>query len=677
MNTAGARFLLACALASAIGANASPNLCGADEQDWPAERVRFGQAPIDSRVAADRPAGKHGFLEAIGESFAFADGTPARFFGVNVVAGAIFRSTDEEIDRHAERIARLGFNLVRLHHHDSSGWVRDSLIAPGETSRGIAPAALAKLDRWFARLRDQGVYVWLDLHTGRPFRAGDEIPGFGEVDGTKLRSGGTGQGFSYVNPRLEELILEFAVALLTHRNPWTKLRYVDDPALALVLITNENDLVSHFGNRLSAREHPWHRARLLALAAVFAARTGADIRQLEQTWAPGPARLFLAQIERHWAQRVRLRLRSAGLRVPITLTSFWSKESFAALAALGAEDFVDVHAYGSGLPLRADPRVRGGFIARIAAGQVAGRPLTVSEWNLAEPPQERRFDTPMWLAGVASLQGWDALVLYAYAQRALQKPGASSSYLSAGDPSIIALAPAAALAYRRGDISAAKRRFVVRLSRRDAFESDRRPEGSPAISTLVERSRVSVELPETSELPWAARAAISTDETVSDLDASFVPADAQRVSSDSGELQRDFSLGIAVIDTARTQAASGEIAHQQLRLSGVRIEARNHAAVAFSSLDGLPLERSRRVLVTVAARSCAVNGSAQRFRSEPVRGSAVLRGGFARVLTPLAPDGERGATIILARVGGASRLDLDFGSHWALIEPTASQSPAQ
>ena len=203
------------------------------------------------------------------------------------------------------------------------------------------------------------------------------------------------------------------------------------------------------------------------------------------------------------------------------------------------------------------------------------------------------------------------------------------------------------------------------------------PERSAAISTLVEQSRISVELPATRELPWVTRASIAPSEIVSDLDVSFLPPNKKRISSDTGELWRDFARGIAVVDTARTQAVAGEIALQRLSLSGVRIEARSHAAIAFSSLDGLPLERSRRVLLTVAARSCAIQGRAQHFRSEPVSGRAVLRGAFARDLTPLAPDGERRASLALPQVAGGSRIELEFGSHWALIEPATPQNYSQ
>jgi len=75
----------------------------------------------------DAPAGKHGYLTARPDgTFAFEDAPdkPVRFYGVNFCFGAHY-ITHEQADRLAERLARVGYNAVRVHHHEGE------LVTPG------------------------------------------------------------------------------------------------------------------------------------------------------------------------------------------------------------------------------------------------------------------------------------------------------------------------------------------------------------------------------------------------------------------------------------------------------------------------------------------------------------------------------------------------------------------
>ncbi len=49
-----------------------------------------------------------------------------------------------------------------------------------------------------------------------------------------------------------------------------------------------------------------------------------------------------------------------------------------------------------------------GMIDWIAAAQVVGKPLTVTEWNAEPFPLPDRHSLPLYVAGTASHQGWDA-----------------------------------------------------------------------------------------------------------------------------------------------------------------------------------------------------------------------------------------------------------------------------
>ena len=68
----------------------------------------------------DAPAGKHGWLKADEDGAFFFErqpDRPVRFYGVNLCFSAHY-ITHEQSDRLAERLVRLGYNAVRLHHYE-------------------------------------------------------------------------------------------------------------------------------------------------------------------------------------------------------------------------------------------------------------------------------------------------------------------------------------------------------------------------------------------------------------------------------------------------------------------------------------------------------------------------------------------------------------------------------
>src|SRR5664279_5890912 len=106
------RFLAVCLLA------ALP--CAAQQSSYPfaVDQDRLSGAPDFSFLnqpitAKDRVVVRNGrFVRA-------ADGSPVRFFGANLAFGANFPEP-QDAARIAKRLRRLGVNLVRLHHMDTS-----------------------------------------------------------------------------------------------------------------------------------------------------------------------------------------------------------------------------------------------------------------------------------------------------------------------------------------------------------------------------------------------------------------------------------------------------------------------------------------------------------------------------------------------------------------------------
>ncbi len=631
-----------------------------------------GRCPVDLRFlnSPHRPAGRTGFVRARGGDLFFGDGTPARFWGCNVQAYALF-SSKKAVRRQAERIARLGFNLVRLHHHDSTGWVSPTVIDKSRPGTGrLDPAGMDGIDWWIACLKEQGVFVWLDLQVGRRLKKGDGVDGWTEV----ARRGGDPRGFCFVNDSIRKRMEEFDRKYLSHVNKYTGSAYKDEPAVLGILLSNENDLAAHFGNLfLPGKKNPYHRRLFMARVRAFAKRTGLPAGRLWRTWEPGPSKILLADMEHAWFLSMIEFLRGMGVRQLVAAGTSWGGMPLTGLSSLRAGDLVDVHAYGREGFLRADPAERPNFAAWIAAARLEGKPLACTEWNLGRFPARDRFAAPLYVASLASFQGWSALMLYGYAQVSLDGPPRGNNWSSFTDPALMGAMPAAALLFRRGDVAPARKTARVLVAREDLYGKARTPRNSAALRTLPELHRMVLSLADVPELDWdgPSRPGPGPSFAVKDLDRSFPGKKAGRVVSDTGELVRDWKAGFQSIDTPRTQAVQGEVGGRVIGLKYARFRIRTRSClVCFSSLDGRALPASRRILLTALARALPSPGNRLPFFSEPVEGEVELAAGRVRFLRPLGGDGRKGKRVTLSRRKGALLVPLDrkAGTHWFLLE---------
>ena len=227
------------------------------------------------------PAGRDGFVRVEGDAFV-NDAGPVRFHATNLTGPANFPA-HADADALAARLARLGVNCVRLHFMDT--WYVNFMPKPMQgiladdsvTQRKLDPAQLDKMDYLIAALKRRGVYVDLNLHVGRTLDKRDGLP-----DGGPWANKCVGQFM----PRMIELQKEYARDLLTHVNAYTGNAYVDEPAVAMIEISNEDSLLrpwldgSFFGYpdpfclELARQWNAWLRRTYGSKEAVAAAWTG-------------------------------------------------------------------------------------------------------------------------------------------------------------------------------------------------------------------------------------------------------------------------------------------------------------------------------------------------------------------------------------------------------------------
>jgi hypothetical protein len=577
---------------------------------------------------AEKPAGKRGFVQSIQDKLQFEDGTEAKFWGTNLAAYALFDTTDEDIQLQANRLSRLGFNLIRIHHHDAD-WIQHNIFGNTQhtaaDTQSLNQKAMAKLDWWIKCLQDEGIYIWLDLHIGRQFRRADQITGFDEIanDAGKADL----RGYNYVNPAIQQAMMAFNTLLLTHENQFTGKRYVDDASIAAVMITNENDLTHHYGNNLLKDKNvPIHHQWFAQEASIYSKTHHIPPKKLMQVWKPGPASYFLNDLEYRFNHKMITHLREIGLKVPIVTTSTWGGNSINALPALTAGEMIDVHAYQSGEILSSNPLHTDHFIHWIAAAQIVNTPITVSEWNAEAFPNPERHVYPLYLASQGAYQGWDALLQYAYAQESLSSSSQAYNWNSHNDPTMMATMPAAALLYRRGDVRQAGKHYVLDLAAKDYYEGHITPESSRTIRTAAETGKLSIHLPKSNRLPWLKSNVLPGDATRIASTSDSLLASSEESISDTQQIVRNWKNGTLIINTPQSKIASGWIGGRRMQVGALEFAITTpHASVAVQSLDSKPIELSQSILMSFVAQAIPPDQASVDFKVEPIEGNIRIK----------------------------------------------------
>ena len=618
---------------------------------------------IDLTRFLDPPAGKHGFL-AVGRAprapragersgdgsghFHFQDGARARFFGTSICGSSAFPDRDKAAML-AARLAKYGVNLLRIHAVDA-GWGLGLIDYAKGDSRHLSDEALDRLDAFVAELKKRGIYLYFDLLDYRRFQDAD-----GLTDASKFQHGWTEsiKGATIFNDRLIELQKEFAEKFLTHYNPYTKLKYIDEPAVAVVEITNENSVfyftntaltLPVYADELRARWNQWlaeqyggrdglakawtnEKGECALLADEDPAR-GSVVLPMKHLYqdpqkAPfvgerSPARVsamvrFFFGLERRYYGEMRSHLRKIGVKVPITGTN----QTFcpASVYADAVNDFVarnnywchpNVHAkpfftFRNLAVVNSDIAATSNPMAEVASSSVAGKPMIVPEFNFPWPNEHRAECLPL-MAAYACLQDWDGLLFFAYSpdRKQLEMFGNQSDPVRWGE------FPAAALLFHRQDVAVAKNTIHIGYSEADTFAGGPTarqlavPDGRAPLSPFRYWTYVS-----------KVRNAFFKDtyEGGATLVPGAVPvpppAGQTRYASDTGELDLDPGRGLFTVSTPRTKGAVGFLGKSgAVALGEVQITCRTpFAAVLVTSLDGKPIGESWRLLVTAVARA--------------------------------------------------------------------------
>ena len=205
-------------------------------KEWVSIPCKFStveDSVADFRFLLDAPAGKHGFVTVKDGHFVFADGTPARFWGVNTNSSFHY-GEKAHIAKVLEQIAACGYNAIRLHHFDN-GLMRRKDPATGKPLEvdEIDPERMDHLDFLLAEAKKRGIYITLDFFTLRWWA---KVPKYGSL----VR--GEYKVLAYFDETIRNDLIRLSRDLMNHKNRYTGLRWADDPAVIFINFINEGTL---------------------------------------------------------------------------------------------------------------------------------------------------------------------------------------------------------------------------------------------------------------------------------------------------------------------------------------------------------------------------------------------------------------------------------------------------
>ncbi len=553
------------------------------------------------------PAGAHGFLTAEGDRLVFEDGTPARFWGLNITAGAAL-SSPERAEQLARRLARLGLNVVRLHHLDS--WANPIIDYdhPDGTTQHLDPESMRRLDRTIYELKRHGIYVVPDPWVQRCFKEADGVRDYGHLG---QRGNFNLHPYIYFDDRMQELIRKQWRQVWTHENEFTGLAYKDDPALVMTEVINEGLMIG-----LDGVTQPYYRQEVLDLYGQWAKEHDGLPAEEADIFGKNYGEnniSFLMWLHRRFYDRSYEFFRELGVRIPINATN-WAHFTWV-MAAQAGQDLMDCHHYYAGnqigpghgvggLWVSHPPGLPGTPFGKIGGFAVAGRPVGSSECG-NNPPKTYRAAYHLGLAAVAALQGWDCFTGYAYSQSGRPR-NTLSAFEWETDPSTLASVAAGALVFRRGDVSPARQTVVLRLPEQELYQLRWQDGGAKqywntaGFNAALEQHRLVV------ELPGHPAEGLDPVRVLSPEDCWEYEHPGSELRSDTEQLWRDWELGVGTLDTPRSQAAYGKLGEsaRAWQTSDCTFEITTPFAVTFvSSLTEQPIRESDHLLLVAAARA--------------------------------------------------------------------------
>jgi len=604
-------------------------------------------ARLDLSDLNEKIAGENGFVRVSpdGTGFVRGDGQPLRLWGIGLRT-AYLDTPLAELQHTAHFLAKRGINVARIF-----------VDLPAKKTGPASAVDEAELDRLFrlvAAFKSAGIYSIVDPYWG---------------SATKLQSGwdvtspggNSMAGLVFFDAKAQAAYHAWLTALLDRKNPYTGIRLADDPALAILQLQNEDNL-------LWWTFHGIKGDALMELRKLYAAhitQTYGSFAQAVTAWKgypggfpaddaaaglPGFVNLwdltgaamvqkakipgylertadqlaFICGLERAFDHDTIAWLRKdLGVTCPINADN-WQVVDMTTV--MDAEN--DAHSEADVMALNF---YNGGPHFGLTAGwaiapgdrygddscalkpqslpsnltQVQGKPTILSE-ALWTPPNLYQSEAPLMVAGQMGLTGLAAVCWFSNVPE--EWSASAQSKWTWSTPMQLGQFPAAALIQRKGYVKLGSPAIVEHRSQDDLW--NRRlsliTQGAgwdPNRQTGIERPDGSkaATLDALAYLVGPVRLVFDDGKSqVADL-GPCIDRNAKIVRADTGEIETDYGRGVYRINAPCAQAAAGFLGAAGVQhLADVEITCSNrYAAVSVVSLDGKPLRISAKILVQI------------------------------------------------------------------------------
>lgn len=551
----------------------------------------------------DAPAGKYGWLVSRNghAEFQGRPGIPARFYGVNLCNTANYLSSNE-VEQVTDRLVRLGYNAVRIHHHDT-------LWAESEENRDA-------LDRLVSACVRKGLYLTTDIYVSRriPWRdLGVDRDGVADGQSAKILMMATEEGFDNWK--------RFARDFLKRRNRFTGRCLAEEPAMPFLVLINESSPHSNAGWPV-VREIPafralwdeWLKEQRTANPSAWPLAKEGELPKRAGWWNPSPEgdmkAAFWGWCVVRFSRKATAFLRSElGVKALIATENHGPTLPSVIKARADGGDYADFHFYTehagpasdtdrktTGLPLVSLFRNHNPLndhmraYRGVAFNRIWGRPLVVSESQMGGPNFNRAM-AGLVTGAYASIQDWTGIWTFALAhQREKLFDGCENGpgrFDLSLDPLMQATDRLPTLLFLRGDQPTPSAAFANVIPTEATG-----PNATLSLSVRPEWAGRGLE--------WKSRLGVSFGSALLPNGVKGVMAYPSEMPS--GELPPcgvvvDEEKGGIVVSSRRTAGGfvgSGE----SLAAGALRADIRGHSAlVAAAALDGSGLADASRILV--------------------------------------------------------------------------------
>lgn len=616
-------------------------------------------SPLDfSQLLPSGFAGQHGRLIAGAKGrmvFEYKPDEPAKLqCGSLAWAPATGGFPDHDTAReYVKQLKRHGYNLVRFHY------VEGTLMHRRTVDNDFDVEQLDRFHFFLSELKNAGIYWMMDMMSSENGTIGDNMPHrWEEKRDLKFKV--------HLNtyPEAKQAWKDQVAAIYARVNPYTHQSILSDPALATVVLVNENSM-DFLEKR---RGFPTYSSELMPLFNQYlSAKYNGNDAALATAWKQGIGKL---QADEHLAQQniklpaidersERMRSFQALINQMETTSYAWMKNHLRDQGYTGLvtsynnwdtitenktrsiTDFIDAHGYFNEVraydlqtvikqnsmfeivPLTATMQAPFNILAlRLAAVRQAGKPFTVSEygqvfWN------QHRYEASIITPAIAALQGWDYLCMHSEGpiDLSFQQPGilrkqGINPYEAGIDPVLRAGETLSALLFLRGDVSASPNRAtIVYPSPSTEQIEDSINAVSPDLRVLALLTAIEIRHADQLATPVLGKTIDFkpglnnkiADRIAALRNAGFLPTSnmtdsaTQQYQSDTGELALNANARSYTVRTARTEAISVAAAISDYNMRVLRIKNIDGPALfSASALDEANLDSSKRILFILA-----------------------------------------------------------------------------